>query len=74
MDRVHDPIERNLGVLAAVSNQILGGTAEQEERHPVGWNQDAAEVVDLIGGSSETESGSTRESARMTRSSLISGQ
>jgi hypothetical protein len=48
MDRFHDPIERNLSVLAAFPDEILRRTAEQEERHTVRWDQDAAGRLHLI--------------------------
>jgi hypothetical protein len=50
LDRFHDPVEWNLGVLAADPNEVLGHTAKQEERHPVGWDQDAAGGFHLISG------------------------
>jgi hypothetical protein len=48
VDRFNDPVERDLGGLASVSDEILGSAAEQEERHPVRGNEDAAEGVDRI--------------------------
>jgi hypothetical protein len=46
LDRFHDPVKWDVGVLAADPNEILGSTAEQEERHPVRRNEDAAEGLD----------------------------
>jgi hypothetical protein len=48
LDRFHDPVKWNVGVLAADPNEIFGNTAEQEECHPVRRNQDAAEGLDRV--------------------------
>lgn len=48
VDRFNDPVERDLRGLASVSDEILGSAAEQEERHPVRGNEDAAEGVDRV--------------------------